>query len=321
MALTITDVVSSFGSYYQQGSQSVMDLLGKLYRGTAFDNLFTVYNTNDTVIRKVRVTSGSIVQAFQSAFTANGTATFTPVQLDLQKIKFDAQETFDELEDSYIGFLAGNNLDRKTWPIARYIVERILLPQMMEDIEMNLAYKGVYAAPTPGTAGAVGAAMDGFKKHIQTIVASGALPAGNVINTGALSATPDTLVGQIETFVEGIPDNVRTKPGLTIALNPTHALNYKKGMRSLYNANYAQESDLLKVANFPNITISEQPAMAGDGKIFASFKDNLILGVKRGSRSVEVESVDRSVKMWHDHWRVYGVADARLFFTNDIGNA
>jgi hypothetical protein len=269
----------------------------------------------------VRVTSGSIVQAFQSTFTDNASVTFTPVELNLQKIKFDAAETFDDLEDSYIGFLAGNNLDRKTWPIARYIVEKILLPQMLEDIEMNLAYKGVYVTPVDGTPGAVGAAMDGFKKHIQTIVASGALPGGNIINTGALSSTPDTLVGQIETFVAGIPDNVRVKPGLVIAMSPTHALNYKKGMRSLYNANYAQESDLLRLANFPNITISEQPAMASDGKIFCSFKENLILGVKRGSRSVEVESVDRNVKMWHDHWRTYGVADARLFYTNDIGNS
>lgn len=321
MALTITDVVSSFGAYYQQGSQGMQDLLGKLYRGTMFDNLFTTVNTTDTVIRKVRVTSGSVVQAFQKTFTDNASVTFTPVELHLQKIKFDASESFDDLEDSYIGFLAGNNLDRKTWPIARYIVEKILLPQMLEDIEMNLAYKGVYVTPVDGTPGAVGAAMNGFKKHIQDIVASGALPGGNIINTGALSSTPDTLVGQIETFVAGIPDNVRVKPGLVIAMNPTHALNYKKGMRSLYNANYAQESDLLRLANFPNITISEQPAMASDGKIFCSFKENLILGVKRGSKAVEVESVDRSVKMWHDHWRTYGVADARLFYTNDIGNS
>lgn len=321
MALTITDVVTSFGAYYQKGSQGMKDLLGKLYRGNKFDELFTVVNTEDTVLRRVRVTSAAFVQAFQNTFTENAATTMTPVAINLSKIKFDAKELFEALEDSYIGFLTGNDLDRKTWPIARYLVEKVFLPQMVEDIEMSIAYKGVYVAPTEGTAGAVGAAMDGFKKYIQTIVASVELPAANIVATGALSATPATLVGQFETFVAGIPDNIRTKPGLVIACSPTHALNYKIGMRSLYNANYAQESDLLTLANFPNIKISEQPAMAGDGKIFASFKENMLLGIKRGSKAVEIESVDRSVKIWHDHWRGYGVADARLFFTNDIGNS
>lgn len=317
MSLTLDQLKTDFGNYYKAGSQSQRDLLLKLYRPSKFDELFTTVTTDDTIIRQVRVTSGGVLQAYQDGFTPNANVGFQPVSIDLYKVKLDAQETFDQLEQSYIGFLASNSVNRTEWPISRWYMEQVLLPQFTEDIELN-AFIAAYVAPTPGQAGTPAQSFNGFRFHVRQQVTAGNL---TPIATGAPSTTANTWVDQVEAFVETIPDHIRTRPGLVVAMAPALALRFKKGMRIKYNQSYLQEADLLKIANFPNITISEQPSMAGSEKIFATFKTNLVLGIKKPGTSYGLEGQDRVVKFWHDHYRGYGIADTRLFWTNDRDNA
>ena len=47
-------------------------------------------------------------------------------------------------------------------------MEQEVLPQLHEDMEMLAYFKGVYVAPTPGTAGNAADVMDGLKTIITT---------------------------------------------------------------------------------------------------------------------------------------------------------
>ena len=300
-----------------KGSQGLRNLHMQMYRGAKFDSLFTFVNTTDTVLREVPVTMTEVLQAYQETFTPKGDLSFLPVKIDLFPVKVDDQKLWDKLEASYVGFLTGEGLDRKEWPVSRWFMEKVLLPKLIEDIELN-AFKAVKVTPTAGTPGAAIDSMNGFRKYIKDRIAAG--DTSIVYNTGALQTVAADFVTQIEDWVALLPDNIRIKPGFTIAMNPTLTLRYKKGMRDKYNVNYKQTNDPLSLIDFPNITISEQPAMIGSSKIFASFKENLLLGVKRPGQDIEFESVDRSCKYWHDHWRGYGFVDKNLFFTNDLEN-
>lgn len=318
MGITTTALVAEFGAFYKKGTQNVADLMQKLYKVAEFDELFTYTPTEDTVIRKMPVTTDAVLQGFQKAFTAKGGTTIGALEIPLYHIKADDSIYPDDIEATYAGFLAANSLNRADWPISKFVAD-LFIKQMVEDIDAN-AYGAVYAAPTAGTAGAASAAFQGFKKTIQLAIASGALAAGNVIATGALSTDPETFVGQIETFVAGIDADIRKKMPITIAMSNALETRYKNGMRLKYNIGWQMVTELLSNINHPNIVIKGFNSMSGS-KIFASTKAAMVLGIKRGSQDVKAEESKREVALMHDHWRGYGCSDWRFFWTNDLENS
>jgi hypothetical protein len=315
-AITIAALLSEYGAFYQKGSQNERNLLAKLYKDAEFDSLFTYTPTEDTIIRNVKVTSNPVLQAFQKQFTPAGGIGFLPQPIDLFQIKADDDLYPDEIEKSYIGFLAGSGLDRKEWPIVRWWIENVFMKQFIEDIDDN-AFSAVRVNPTAGTAGAPAGSMNGFKKIIQDLVAGGHT---TPIATGALSTTATTFVDQIEAFVAAIPAHLRKRLPMTIAMSDVLETRYRNGMRAKYNSQYMQTEQLLTHIDYPNIKIKGFNAMAGSNKIFASTPANMILGVKRPSEMVQLDSDVRLIKAAHDHWRGYGVADPRYFWTNDLEN-
>jgi hypothetical protein len=316
MGLTTTALVADYGAYYKKGSQGRQDLMTALYRGAEFDAAFTTVTTDDTVIRKVIVSSDSVLQAFQKAFTPKGAAAFTTLPINLFKVKADDEIYPDDIEATYIGFLASNSLDRKEWPISRWYVEKVLMPQFFQDIDDN-AYKAVYSAPTPGTAGASSAAFDGFKKVLIDNEDAGKIPAGNILTTGTIPTDPGDFVGWVEGLVEAIDSDLRARLQLGVHMSHAFALRYMKGMREVYNVNYQQTNELMSLVNFPNIKVAGFTAMSSESGVFIAPKANLIRGLKRPTSLVEMESGDRKVKVYSDHWRGYGVADGRFIWLTD----
>lgn len=320
MALTVAALVASYGAYYMKGSQGINNLKAKLYRGAQFDSLFTDFPTEDTIVRNVKVTSGEVLQPFQKGHTPKGGVTLLPQPINLYKIKADDEIYPDEIEATYVGFLAGEGVKREEWPIIRYWIEEIMLKQLVEDIDNN-AFTAVYAAPTAGTAAAASTSFNGFRKVIQDLVDD--TDSGiEVIATGALSSTATTFVGQIESFVAGMStDYIASQREIIIAMSTANALKFRKGMRTLYNGNYEQTADLTALVDFPNVKVKGYLAMAGSSKIFATHTGNLLRPTKRNSQEVHVWADGRLVKAQHDHWRGYGVIDPRQFYTNDLENS
>ena len=319
MAITLSALQSEYGSFYQKGSQNEKNLLSKIYREAEFDKLFTVIPTTDTVLRNVRVSSGAVLQAYQDQFTAKGGVTLNPATIQLFKVKADDSLTPDQIEASYVGFLAGQGQDKAQWPIVRWWIENVLFKQFAEDIDTN-AFSAVYSAPTAGTAGAASAALDGLLKVIKARIADSSIPAGNIIATGENDTDPVTFVEQVEALVDGIPDYLRKRLPLDIMMNTTLEQRFKQGMRTKYNANYAQAAISTHV-DYPNIKIIGVSAMSGSAKLIASTQENRILGVKREAQIVDIQKNGRVIEVYHDHWRGYGFADTRYVFTNDQENS
>jgi hypothetical protein len=315
-AITIDALLAEYGAFYQKGSQNERNLLVKLYKDAEFDSLFTYTPTTDTIIRNVKVTSNRVLQAFQKQFTPRGGMGFLPQPIDLYPIKADDDLYPDEIEQSYLGFLAGNGLDRKEWPIVRWWIENVYLKQFIEDIDDH-AFSAVRVIPTPGVAGDPEDSMNGFKKIIQDLVAGGHT---TPIAIGTLSTTATTFVDQIEAFVDAIPAHLRKRLPMTIAMSDVLETRFRNGMRAKYNINYLQTVQLLEHIDYPNIKIKGFNSLAGSNKIFASTKANMILGVKRPNQMVDLNKDVRLIKASHDHWRGYGVADPRYFWTNDLEN-
>jgi|GEM_PF-404456 hypothetical protein len=314
---TVTTALNAaYQAEYRDGSKGLADLTQNLYESAEFDSLFTIDYTDLTVWEKAVSSSGNITQAFQLAFTPNGTFTFTPSKFPLFDIKVDLLLSSHDIKRSFVGFLHKNNKPQTDQEFIRYIISQHVTPQHIEDVEMHGAWDGVYVAPTPGTAGAVGAMMDGFRKYINDAVTATTI---TPIAVGAAPTDPEDYVDYIEEFAKSLP-NPEKKTAMTIAMNLTAEERFREGMRIKYHTYYRDgEADKGRVYVRPNLMVKGFAAMGDSEKIFCAPKSNLIKAVNMGQGPLfNFEQEDRTLKVFGDYMLAYGVWNHKRFYTNDV---
>ena len=316
MPTTITSsaVVSQFGEFYLNAGQNENNIHDTLRESFVDSNDFLVIDTEDTILRESNVTYAEVLQSFQTGFTPKGGVTFSPKEIKLFNVKIDQAFYPDALKNQWLSFMTSENTDRTTWPFVRWFIEKYVMGQISADLVKNL-YGAVYVAPTPGTAGAASAAFDGLKKIINAgITATTITP----IATGAPNATAATWAGQIETFCKGVPELYWDKIQ-DIKTSRALALRYAEGRRTKYNSNYAQVGGNNLVQDFEGTSVVGRASLSGVNKIWSTVQGNGIMAFKGGANRniVEVEKVDRQVKVYTDFWIGMGFINDALVFTND----
>ena len=323
MAITLTALKSEYGAYYVANAANAQRLAKKLYYGVETDEFFTLQTTEDTVYRMGNGAQTRVLQPFQKKNSPTGDITFTPSPIQLYHMKMDVEFYPDELENSWLMFLAGSQLSRKEWPFVRWYLEEHLTPQKNEDYELNEVYAGVYAAPgVEGTAGAAGTAMNGIKYIINEAVDATAIPAANVINTGASNADPVTFLEQLESFCAQVNARYRNRAPMHLLIGNEFEMRYKQGVREKYNMNYMQlaPGERMKVADAENIGLFFSPAVGDAEKLVLTPKPNAICAVKNLGNVGKFELGQYEPRLIHattDYWKGIGFVDFKKVFTND----
>lgn len=313
--ITTTALNSAFGSAYKHGDKSERDLFQKIYYGATFDqDLFTKKSTNLTEYQEGLSSSTAVTQPYQADFTPSGSVTFAPFKLSLQAWKIDVQLSSYDIWNSWVGFLHDmEQKDPSMQAFVRYVMENHILPQHIEDWELNIAYAGVYAAPTAGTAGAVGTTINGVKKVINDAITATTI---SPITTGAADSDPVTFVEQVQDFVAQISTRYRKK-AMILAMSEDLELRFRNGMREKYPTTSRDIVDLLKVANYPNIEVRGYAAMGTSGKYFCTPKANAVKAVRGTARDFQFQTDIRIIKAATEQWAAYGFRDHSAVFTND----
>jgi hypothetical protein len=316
MALQITDVVAQFGAYYLNNGQNLQRLYALLRSVTNTESMFTPINTDDTLWRAAKSLFTRVVQPFQKQFTPLAGVTFVPVAIQQFKMKVDAQEYPDELEATWLGFLDGDDIDRKAWPFVKWYCEVYLIPQVKQDIEMNEIFQGVFVAPTPGTPGAAGTSMNGLKKTINDHITAGRM---TPITTGVFDTTaPDTVVEQMEAFADGIHKDYWNIP-MILGCSESIARAFLRGQERKYGKNTGGGALGLTINN-TNITLQPLTSHRTTNKIWCTPKANAVQLRKRiqNQTKIQVESVDRLLKFFTDFSMGIGFIIPEIVFTNDV---
>ncbi|WP_210519917.1 hypothetical protein [Hymenobacter terricola] len=312
--MNITDIKTEFGAYYINGGQNVSRIVKMLLANSTTDSVCTPFLTDETVYRAAQARMQRVLQPFQKAWTPIGEIQLVPVAIEQFKQKIDTQEYPDDLEGTWLGFLAGDGIDRKTWPFVRWFIETQLLPQAKQDYELNEVYKGVYTVPAVGTAGAPSTAMNGIRKAINDQVTAGRI---TPIATGALSTDPKTFVEQVEAFVDKFNEKYWSV-NMQLCLSQALERRFHRGIEAKYGRNTDYKSNPGTV-NFTNVDLIGLPSMIGSDKLWCTPKENLYkLGKKTANmNAVQLESVDRLIKMFSDWWSGVGFLIPEVVFTND----
>lgn len=332
MSITINAAATALNRFRIQYANEIQT---KLYEERTSEQVWAV-RTGDHSYATKSFTGGSIVQPWQCDFTPNNDGEFDSALYTLRKLKIDVQFTCEDFEQMFDTFFTnwhqwGEGKELTQWDLPRWIYQNHIIPQVSEDLELHIAYKGLYAQPTAGTAGAVETSVTGLGDVIAQGITSGAIPAANVINIGGAFAA-STYYDQIMAFIEGMPEKYKMAPGV-IYMSDTHArglkfdLLAKFGNTGIWETNPLNPDVTNKLIDFvfpvSNKRIMGLPSMRGQNRIYFSARNqNVIWGYRRGTSAMpslrwDVEK-GRTLNGFAEFWRFYGIEDTSKFFCNEV---
>lgn len=293
----------------------------KLRVGLEWENMLPMRATDNTHVEP-NATVTEIIQPYQWQYTPKGGVTFNAVENKLQPIKVDVKLTADEIAvfwDSWKVEWFDVGKDPIEYSFYRYLYEQLYTAKIMEELN-QMEWSGVYAAPTPGTAGNSIASMNGLKKKIGDAITAGSL---TEITTGPILT--GTIVDQIESFCDSIPQPYRDLPG-RIIMSSTLARAYWRNYRGLFgtgngvagNPNNELRIDATNKMIVQNIsmdtTSSQRMIFVPDGL------PGLIWGTRRGFPiypQLRWEAEERVVKGLAEFYRFVGATYWEYVFVND----
>ncbi|MDB5149210.1 MAG: hypothetical protein JWQ57_3230 [Mucilaginibacter sp.] len=315
--MDIDEIITEFGAYYIAGGQNMNRLVKQLNQAAVTETLLTPMITDDTLYRGAETQFSRVVQPFQKAWTPLSPLKAVPVEIKLFNQKVDLDESPHVLEATWLGFLTGPEIDPLQWPFIRWYIEVHLLPQIIQDIELNEIYAGIFIAPTDGVAGVAGSSMDGIKKIINGHIGTGRT------NPIALGAIPDTSDLDVYEYFEQFADLIGKKYwniDMVIGCGQDIARKAMRGKRQKYGLHIdsALVKDLNTVAD-TNLRFLGLPSMNGAGKIWCTPLWNAAYFRKKtqNQKQFKIESIKRVLSLYTDWWNGVGFHIPEIIFTND----
>jgi hypothetical protein len=331
--ITATDLKTDWGNYFRNEGQGAKDIMKAFLVPSTTDLEWAgrIVPTTQTQERKIKSSLSNVLQPFQTGASPAGDLTLAPLVCNLTKMKFETDIDPDTIEVSYAGFLANlDTNDRKQWPITRYIVEE-MIAKGNENWELEVVYKGEYAAPTPGTAGAVATTHDGLKTQIADAITAGDITAVN--SNASWDSDPEAMLVEIETWIEAVAavsainrhivENYCDK----LFISKTLANRMAKGIFKTYNSNYNASDQNIKTAPtkfmlpFANIEVIGLPSMNGQNRVIMTPAVNRNGYIKRPTSSKVAElyqSGPRELLAFADFHKQVSFWDPAYMFVNQL---
>ena len=312
--MNVADIITEHGAVYKDKGQSLASLYQVARRPFVSEECFTAVLTDETIWQAARTTFDRIVQPFQKLFTPSGTVAFQPLEIRMFHQKADTQEWPDDLEATWLGFLASGNLKRTEWPFIRWYLETQFFPQIQQDLELNEFAKGVYAAPVGGAVGAVGTSMNGYLKVIADQITAGRI---TPITMGVVPATDAAFVAYLEGFSDQI-DKRYWQSAMTLNMSESLVRRAQRGTLEKYGKNLVMNEQNLTL-RFSNLTLKGLPGQIGSNRIWCTPKSNAIVLKKKtqNQKLVDVQGFERLVKFMTDWYLGVGFVLPEIVFCND----
>ena len=313
--MDVTEITEAFGAYYENSGQNMKRILSMLSQGQVTPNYCTPVKTDDTIFKLSQLTLGKIVQPFQKAWTPTNAAAFTPNEIRLFHFKIDEEIFPDDIEATWLGFLAGQGLDKKDYPLIKFLIEHAdqgYLAKINADMELEEYGAGVYVQPIPGQVGITGTGMDGLIKQLQVGVDAETI---NSINIGALAA--EGIFDQVELFVDGISE-IYQNTKMNIFMSPKWRKAYLRDKRVQGFYDLKGASEINDSVDFTPQQVVGLPSLSNTDVIFATPQTNLLHLTKKSANKsiIKVEEYRRNVSLMCDWWEGLGFGVNGAVWTN-----
>lgn len=310
--MNVEEIVIAFGAYYRNNGQNLKRILNMPFQTNVFDKYSTLIKTDETVYQMAQAKINSIVQGFQKGWTPTNSAQITPNEIRQYHFKVDEDINPDDVEATWLGFLASTSQKRSDWPLIKYVVETLIMPAIQRDMELKEYYKGVFVAPTTGTSSPTGNGMNGLSYLLNAGVNAGTI---NSVNIGTLDK--DTIFDQVELFSDGINEEFQGMD-INILMSPKWFKHYMRDKRAQGFFTLKNSGEVDNGVDFTTFNVASLPGMAGKDEIFATPKTNLLHLTKKseGKSNVDVQESKRVVSLLTDWWEGAGFGINQAVWTN-----
>jgi hypothetical protein len=313
--MEVTEIRIAFGAYYEKSGQNMKRIMGLLSQGLVLPGYCTPIKTDDTVYKLSQLAMSDLVQAFQKKFTPKNATAFKANELRLYHLKVDEELYPDDIEATWLGFLSSEGVDRKDWPLIKFLIEHAdqgIIAKINENMELKEYGHGVFENPEDGEAGVTGKSMNGLIHQLTTGVADDTI---NSINIGALDK--DAIFDQVEEFILKI-SQVYQNVKMNLFMSPYWALMYHRDKRGQGYYQIQSDADVKNSIDFSPIQVVSLPALNGSDAIFATPKNNLLHLTKKSANKtkIKVEEYRRNVSLLCDWWEGVGFGMNAAVWTN-----
>lgn len=312
MSITTSAVISEYGAFYQDAGQNKQRILKLLTTPREITSFATPIKTDDTIFRLANASFNSLVQPFQKAFTQKGGAEIKPNEIRLFRMKLDDEFMPDDLYATWLGFLTAKNVDRKSWPFVQWLIEVYYANIIDQDMELNEYYKGVYAAPAAGVAGANGTGMNGLQKQLYDGVVAGDV---NSINISPLDK--DTIFDQVEAFTDQISE-VYQGIQMNVFMSRYWYKKYMQDKRAQHFYLKTSADQIDAGIDFTPLSVKPLASMTGTNDIWCTPASNFLYlsNATLTKNQYKLEEVKRSVAIMADWSEGLGFGVNKAVWTN-----
>lgn len=268
--INTSELQTEFGRYI---SGEKIEILRRLTTELTCVNFMTTIVTDKMEWRATQAIITSVLQQFTPYWTPKGTTTFTPITIKNFILKANVAIKPADIIDQYIGWLYDENTTPEKAPIVKYIVDSLIMPKLLEDLEEAMA-TAKFKEATPTADGEAGSpledSMDGYITILQALKA-GAKEIGAWLLDGVV-LTQSNILDQIDLAVKQVSKNYRRKKLLVYA-DPDLCDLYGKAYRAKYPYTKNEDGEKLKI-DFSNFTFQPVEGMLGSGVFFITPKEN-----------------------------------------------
>lgn len=324
--IDVADLATEFGTYLSQGRNN-LDEVKAIFQGFSSAMMFTS-KMAITEWRAFQALITSISQQFTPKWTPLGKTQFRPLSIRNRRHKINCPIIPAEVLESYMLFMYDEGMAPDQMPITKYIWNMLIYPQLMQDIELRMIWKGKYVEKDWDTVsnGDAGDAPENSMDGIETILVDNKAANAKKINYfpeandfDYTTATAAEILQFTQNFVDWIAPVFRTQ-----AMNIACSDEFYKAYKRAYKQTWGPGSDKSDQPNFgsDNIDFSLQTLKKVDGMygspiLFATPMMNLIkLRHKNEVPRVinDVQKQDYEVRLFGEYWLGAGFAYGEAVF-------
>ncbi len=143
------DLTQEFGTYLSQGNNN-REIITQIFNGFTSARHFVVVPAVDEY-QASQAEINSVVQQFTNAWTPKGNTKFTPLVIKNRRHKINVPIIPSEVGISYLFALYNEGMSPDQMPITKWITQNLIIPQVLDDIELRMIAKGKFVATTDPT--------------------------------------------------------------------------------------------------------------------------------------------------------------------------
>lgn len=322
--LDVLDVKKEFGQFLSNHNN--LEVVNQLFNGFTSAKYFKTVPAT-TEYRAIQALITSVVQAFTPKWTPSGSTKFTPLVIPNRRHKINFPIIPAQVLDSYLFHLYDEQLSPDQMPITKYIWQELLLPQILDDIELRMVGKGKYepvewSSVTEGDAGTPPEkGMDGLET---LLVEQKKLGANSKVNffepTPAFdfkTATDEQVLKHVEDFVDYLSPVYRNMK-MNIYCSFEFWKRYRRAYKKVWGVNSGQDGDFgSNKVDFSNNVLVPLDCLYGSPILFSTPPSNMVKLRHKNEVPLVINDVQRinyEVRLFGEFWLAVGFAIAEAVF-------